>query len=80
MRDAGYPRNIVAMIVSLAHTLGLRVVAEGVEDDEQVRLLKELGCDQIQGFFVSRPVPAEEIDQLLSAASDKSLKQKLTAA
>ena len=40
MRDAGYPRNIVAMIVSLAHTLGLKVVAEGVEDDEQVRLLQ----------------------------------------
>jgi diguanylate cyclase (GGDEF)-like protein len=66
MRDAGVPRNIVAMIVSLAHTLGLRVVAEGVEDDEQVRLLRELGCDQIQGFFVSRPVPAEEVDALLS--------------
>ena len=40
MRDAGYPRNIVAMIVSLAHTLGLKVIAEGVEEDEQVSLLK----------------------------------------
>jgi len=80
MHDAGYPRNIVAMIVSLAHTLGLRVVAEGVEDDQQVRLLRELGCDQIQGFFVSRPVPAEEVDQLLSAANGRSMKQKLTAA
>ena len=49
------------MIVSLAHTLGLRVVAEGVEDDEQVRLLRELGCDQIQGFYVSHPVPADQI-------------------
>jgi len=65
MRDAGYPRNIVAMIVSLAHTLGLRVVAEGVEDDEQVRLLRELGCDQIQGFYVSHPVPADQIVGLL---------------
>jgi EAL domain-containing protein (putative c-di-GMP-specific phosphodiesterase class I) len=74
MRDAGVPRNIVAMIVSLAHTLGLRVVAEGVEDDEQVRLLRELGCDQIQGFYVSRPVPAEDIDAMLSAGANKSLK------
>jgi diguanylate cyclase len=62
------------MIVSLAHTLGLRVVAEGVEDDEQVRLLRELGCDQIQGFYVSRPVPAEDIDAMLSAGANKSLK------
>ena len=65
MRDAGYPRNIVAMIVSLAHTLGLKVIAEGVEDDDQLRLLRELGCDQIQGYLVGRPVPAEQMDGLL---------------
>lgn len=65
MRDAGYPRNIVAMIVSLAHTLGLKVIAEGVEDDEQVRLLRDLGCDQIQGYLVSRPVPADQIQNML---------------
>ena len=69
MRDAGYPRNIVAMIVSLAHTLGLKVIAEGVEDAEQVRLLRDLGCDQIQGYLVSRPIPAEEIEALLRAAA-----------
>jgi EAL domain-containing protein (putative c-di-GMP-specific phosphodiesterase class I) len=75
MGDAGYPRNIVAMIVSLAHTLNLRVVAEGVEDHEQVRLLKELGCDQIQGFFVSQPVPADQIAPLL-----RGLEQRAAAA
>ena len=80
MRDAGYPRNIVAMIVSLAHTLGLRVVAEGVEDDEQVRLLRELGCDQIQGFYVSRPMPREDVDAMLGPGASKSLQQKLAAA
>jgi EAL domain-containing protein (putative c-di-GMP-specific phosphodiesterase class I) len=80
MRDAGYPRNIVAMIVSLAHTLNLRVVAEGVEDDEQVRLLRDLGCDQIQGFYVSRPVPPEEIDAMLTAGARRSIQQKLAAA
>ena len=68
MRDAGYPRNIVAMIVSLAHTLGLKVIAEGVEDDEQVRLLRDLGCDQIQGYLVSRPMPAHEVEALLRRA------------
>ena len=61
-------RNIVAMIVSLAHTLGLKVIAEGVEDDEQVRLLRDLGCDQIQGYLVSRPVPPEEIERFLQPA------------
>lgn len=70
MREAGYPRNIVAMIVSLAHTLGLKVIAEGVEEDEQMTLLRELGCDQIQGYLFSRPLPANEIEPLLRAAND----------
>ena len=69
MRDTGYPRNIVAMIVSLAHTLGLKVIAEGVEDDDQLRMLRELGCDQIQGYLVGRPVPAEQVDALLRQRS-----------
>ncbi len=71
MRDASYPRSIVAMIVSLAHTLGLKVIAEGVEDDDQLRLLRELGCDQIQGYLVGRPVPPEQIDSLLRARAVK---------
>jgi diguanylate cyclase (GGDEF)-like protein len=80
MRDAGYPRNIVAMIVSLAHTLGLKVVAEGVEEDEQVRLLKELGCDQIQGFFISAPLPAPQIGELLRPEADEGLRRRIAAA
>ena len=71
MRDPGYPRNIVAMIVSLAHTLGLKVIAEGVEDDDQLRLLRELGCDQIQGYLVGRPMPAEQVGALLRARAVK---------
>ncbi|MFN2645119.1 MAG: putative bifunctional diguanylate cyclase/phosphodiesterase, partial [Burkholderiales bacterium] len=80
MRDAGYPRNIVAMIVSLAHTLGLKVIAEGVEDTEQVHLLKQLGCDQIQGYYVSVPVPASEIEALLRPDADNSLRRRIAAA
>ncbi|HYN11195.1 MAG TPA: EAL domain-containing protein [Burkholderiales bacterium] len=80
MGDAGYPRNIVAMIVSLAHTLGLKVIAEGVEDDDQVRLLRQLGCDQIQGFYVSQAVPADEIEALLRPAAEVSLRRRLAAA
>jgi diguanylate cyclase (GGDEF)-like protein len=71
MRDAGYPRNIVAMIVSLAHTLGLKVIAEGVEDDEQLRMLRELGCDQIQGYLVGRPVPADQMESILRGRTIK---------
>jgi diguanylate cyclase (GGDEF)-like protein len=80
MRDAGYPRNIVAMIVSLAHTLGLKVVAEGVEEDAQVRLLKELGCDQIQGFYVSHPLPAPQVEELLRPDAGASLRRRIAAA
>ena len=80
MRDAGYPRNIVAMIVSLAHTLGLKVIAEGVEDDEQVHLLKELGCDQIQGFYVSAPVPAQQIEGMLRPDAHSGLRRRIASA
>jgi EAL domain-containing protein (putative c-di-GMP-specific phosphodiesterase class I) len=80
MRDAGYPRNIVAMIVSLAHTLGLKVIAEGVEDTEQVHLLKELGCDQIQGYYVSPPVPVQQIEALLRPDAGRTLRHRIAAA
>jgi diguanylate cyclase (GGDEF)-like protein len=80
MRDAGYPRNIVAMIVSLAHTLGLTVIAEGVEEDAQVRLLKELGCDQIQGFYASHPLPADAVVGLLRRGTDTGLQRRIAAA
>ena len=80
MRDAGYPRNIVAMIVSLAHTLGLKVIAEGVEDDAQVHLLKELGCDQIQGYYISVPVPAQQIETMLRPDAEHQLRRRIAAA
>ncbi len=80
MREAGCPRNIVAMIVSLAHTLGLKVIAEGVEEDEQVSLLRELGCDQIQGFYVSQALPADRIVELLRPGIDHRLRQRIVAA
>jgi len=80
MREAGYPRNIVAMIVSLAHTLGLKVIAEGVEEDAQVRMLRELGCDQIQGYYVSQPVPAEKVAALLRPDAEDRLRRRISAA
>jgi len=61
---------IVRAIVGLAHGLGLRVVGEGVEFEAQAKILKELGCDEGQGFFFSRPLPGDEIGaRFLSAAT-----------
>ena len=51
---------LVSTIISLAHALNLKVVAEGVETEEQSRLLRLLGCDEMQGFLFSKAVPAEE--------------------
>ena len=50
---------LVSTIISLARGLKLKVVAEGVETEEQFRLLRLLACDEMQGFFFSRPIPAE---------------------
>lgn len=57
---------LVMAIVNLAHTLRLRVVAEGVETQEQLRFLRLLRCDEIQGYLISRPLPVEGIEQLLA--------------
>ncbi|MFN4177988.1 EAL domain-containing protein [Phenylobacterium sp.] len=58
---------IVKAAISLARELGIRVVAEGVENAEQARLLTEWGCKEIQGYYYSRPVPAEEFETMLRA-------------
>ena len=54
-------------IITMAHSLGMRVVAEGVETAEQVRILEALQCDELQGFYLFRPVPAEELPHSLDA-------------
>jgi diguanylate cyclase (GGDEF)-like protein/PAS domain S-box-containing protein len=51
--------SLMSTIISLAHSLNLKVVAEGVETDEQSRLLRLLGCDEMQGFVISKPVSSE---------------------
>jgi EAL domain-containing protein (putative c-di-GMP-specific phosphodiesterase class I) len=57
--------DLVALIIRAAHTFGLSVVAEGVEEPEQLATLRELGCDHAQGYLLSRPVPAAEAGALL---------------
>lgn len=56
---------IVATILSMAHALHMSVVAEGVETEQQYKMLLEMGCDQFQGFLFSKPVPADEAVQHL---------------
>ncbi len=51
---------LVASIVSMGRTLGMQIVAEGVEEDSQVRKLKQVGCDYAQGFFYARPIPWDD--------------------
>ena len=57
---------IVSAIIAIAHSLGLEVVAEGVETPEQLAFLRSLGCDAAQGYYFSRPVPPEEFAELLA--------------
>jgi diguanylate cyclase len=60
--------ELVRATIELGHAMGMRVVAEGIEDEETLTLLRELGCDLAQGFLISRPVPADEL-KLIHRAS-----------
>jgi EAL domain-containing protein (putative c-di-GMP-specific phosphodiesterase class I) len=72
VRDLG--RNlgdnaIVAAVVNMAQALALRVVAEGVETEEQLEILRDLGCDEHQGYLYSRPLPAHALRERLAHTS-----------
>ena len=56
---------IVRGTVALAHSVGLKVVAEGVETAEQLALLMDTGCDEFQGFHFARPLPCDELESFL---------------
>ena len=60
--------SIVRSTIELGHSLGLRLVAEGVEDDASLALVRQWGCDQVQGYLLSRPMPA---DAVLGWAADR---------
>ncbi len=64
LKDAAI-MTLVSTIISMAHSLRLKVVAEGVDAEEQAEVLDRLGCDQLQGYLFSKPVDFDEITVLL---------------
>ena len=63
--DDAEDRAISSTIIAMARALNLQVTAEGVETDAQRRLLSDLGCDELQGYLIARPMPAEEVEGML---------------
>jgi EAL domain-containing protein (putative c-di-GMP-specific phosphodiesterase class I) len=68
---------ILRAIVLMAHTLRMNVVAEGVETEAQLELLRKIGCDQAQGFLITRPVLADEVPALLARLNARPAPKKL---
>lgn len=58
-------RSIMSFVISLAKWMGLMVIAEGVETEEQVNLLKVLGCQRVQGYYFSKPLPMDSFEELI---------------
>ena len=58
-------KTLVLTIITMAHSLGLEVIAEGVETQQQLEFLKDNGCDHYQGYLFSKPVPLAEFETLL---------------
>lgn len=73
-------REIVRIIIMLAHSLGLEVVAEGIEHHEQLAMLERFGCEQGQGYLFSKPADAAAIEQLLTAWGTSRIRSKSAAA
>ena len=61
--------HVANAVISLGHSLNLRVIAEGVETDDQIQFLRERGCDEIQGFLYCKPLPASELAEFLRTSN-----------
>ncbi|MGI9260417.1 MAG: EAL domain-containing protein, partial [Woeseiaceae bacterium] len=57
---------VCQVIVTMAHLFGMKAVAEGVETEEQLDVLRKLGCDEFQGFLLCRPLPADDVEKFLT--------------
>ncbi|MBQ3886012.1 MAG: bifunctional diguanylate cyclase/phosphodiesterase, partial [Ruminococcus sp.] len=65
MNDNDSSKQYVASIIAIGHIMGFNVISEGVEEDEQISVLKEIGCDYIQGYIWGRPLPEEQAEKLV---------------
>jgi len=73
MGKHGENHQLVRAMINLAHNLGLEVVAEGVEDSDQLALLRRYGCDQVQGYLISPPLPLAELVRFLMQSERQAL-------
>ena len=64
--------SISRAIISLAHSMNLTVLVEGVENEEQLKMFRDQGCDQAQGHYFGRPMPAEEFVQRLTRVDTRA--------
>ena len=72
MRDISDRRDCVAIVravAGLAHTLNMRTVAEGVETLDHLERVRAAGCDEVQGYYFSKPVPACEVASVIASCS-----------
>ena len=69
---------IVRSTIDLTHALGLRMVAEGVEDEPTLEVLRALGCDRVQGWHLGRPMPAGDFEMLVGLSSDQPITSRTT--
>ena len=69
----GRGENILASVVNMAKVLEMPVIAEGVEKESQVRFLKNIGCEYVQGYYYAKPMPAEEYEKMLFRDEEQAL-------
>ncbi len=79
LSDSDANNRVVEAIVALGKAMKLEVVAEGVETDRQYAIVRRLGCDLVQGFFVARPMPAEQLLTWVNGYEDTQSVKKRSA-
>lgn len=66
LKDSKESKSLIEGIIKLAHEINMQVIAEGVEEEYQIHILKEAGCDLVQGYYYSKPLPIEGVKTLIS--------------